>query len=314
MNQDFLKYIRSLSKSDKKTLSQKALKTAEEVGELAKVVLPHDNAYATNHRMPEREKILEESCDILLCALSVAYDLDFTDEEIEAMMLKKADKWAVLQSKEVNLQYPLPYEIHCTIQLTEDDAPYRLDEFRKACAAASVKPIIIDLQKNTGESVMRDVMTSSRHFGNNRSAMEEMDRISGVLANYDFEPVRLKIETVPWHPAAPKYKGEAMPPNCYFEAHVGVRLREEELEWFRACCSDRKLHVSKNAFKKYDNGEMTIMATYRDYDTWTDKFNSDVLSIRGALTRDGFELEKPITEFAVYDTKVSHDASWLLKG
>jgi hypothetical protein len=36
MNKNTLDYIRSLSTNDKKTLSQKALKTCEEVGELAK--------------------------------------------------------------------------------------------------------------------------------------------------------------------------------------------------------------------------------------------------------------------------------------
>lgn len=38
-------FIKKLSLSDKKTLSQKALKTCEEVGELAKAVLPFDSAH-----------------------------------------------------------------------------------------------------------------------------------------------------------------------------------------------------------------------------------------------------------------------------
>ena len=39
MKKDFKEFIKQLSLSDPKTLSQKALKTSEEVGELAKAVL-----------------------------------------------------------------------------------------------------------------------------------------------------------------------------------------------------------------------------------------------------------------------------------
>jgi NTP pyrophosphatase (non-canonical NTP hydrolase) len=56
MTKDILAYIRSLSVKDKKTLSQKALKTCEEVGELAKAILPFDSAHGTNHQMEKSRK------------------------------------------------------------------------------------------------------------------------------------------------------------------------------------------------------------------------------------------------------------------
>jgi hypothetical protein len=43
-----------------------------------------------------------------------------------------------------------------------------------------------------------------------------------------------------------------------------------------------------------------------------DKFNRKVALHVLFLNDCGFKTEKPITEFAVYDTKVSHDESWLL--
>ena len=61
MNTQLLDYIKKLSLDDKKTLSQKALKVAEESGELAKVVLPFDNAAGTIHRFIEKGRILEEN-------------------------------------------------------------------------------------------------------------------------------------------------------------------------------------------------------------------------------------------------------------
>ena len=92
MNQQLLNYIQELSKKDKKTLSQKALKVAEESGELAKAVLPFDSAYATRHRFVDKTKILEEVCDTILASISIAYDLDFSHEEIEEMMYTKSQK------------------------------------------------------------------------------------------------------------------------------------------------------------------------------------------------------------------------------
>lgn len=309
MNQNFLDYVRALSKDDKKTLSQKALKTAEEVGELAKVVLPFDGAYATNHRMPQREKILEEACDTVLCALSVAYDLNFSDEEIDQMLQRKAEKWAVQQNKEKGFKFPIPFELHMTVHLDETES---LDRFRVVCADIGVKPIILDLQATNGTSVMNDVMTSSKHFGTNGSVLDEMVRIRGALIDANFRCVRSKVETVPWHPAAPQYSEEPMPPNCYFESHIAARLKtDDELRIFRNMCERFELHVSQNVFKRYDDGAFVVMATKRDYNTFRGKFEIKVSAAVHALRQEGLNIEEPITEFAVYDTKVSHDYSWL---
>lgn len=54
VKRDINNYIKSLSLKDKKTLSQKCLKLTEEVGELAKAILPYDSAHGTNHRFIER--------------------------------------------------------------------------------------------------------------------------------------------------------------------------------------------------------------------------------------------------------------------
>jgi len=110
-------YIKSLSIKDKKTLSQKALKTCEEVGELAKAILPFDSAPGTNHRFIDREKILEEIADVYLSTISIAHSLNYTDEEIGDMIQKKAMKWQEIQSKEENASFPLPFEIHITVDL-----------------------------------------------------------------------------------------------------------------------------------------------------------------------------------------------------
>lgn len=92
-------FIRQLSLDDKKNLSQKALKTCEEVGELAKAVLPYESAPGTNHRFIDKYKILEEVADVYLTSMSIAYCLGFSDEEIEGMINQKSLKWSELLSR-----------------------------------------------------------------------------------------------------------------------------------------------------------------------------------------------------------------------
>lgn len=313
MNEQFLKYIRHLSKEDQKTLSQKVLKLFEEGGELAKVALPYDGAYATNHRFVEREKILEECIDSVLCALSVAYHLDFTDEEIDEMFNRKAEKWARLQANEKDLKYPIPFEIHVTIAA---DKTKSLEAFRAACHLIDVKPVVIDLQ-NDSHYIQSDVMASSKHFGTNTSAYREVQHIARALEEVGFSVIRSKVETVPWHPAAPRsLVHDTMPPNCYFEAHIPITMHPATKERLAYALEYDKedVHVSSNAFKKHEDGKETIMLTYRTYDGTLGMFEGKVerilhhLEVRGHST---WIIGKPMKEFSIYDTKVSHDAQWL---
>lgn len=313
MTPQLLTYIRHLSKQDRKTLSQKALKTCEEVGDLAKVVLPYENAYATTHRFTERERILEESVDTVLCALSVAYDLDFTDEEVEAMMIAKSEKWAGLQSNEANLKYPLPFEIHITVKLPFVHK-FEIEKFQQTCKQINVKPIILDLQSQSGNSVMDDVMTSSKHFGTNTSAYVEATRIQFELKGYGYEVIRVKIETVPWHPAAPQKRDDKMPQNCYFEAHIPVTIHSSDESTLRTHITQclLQIHTSRNTFKVLDDGRKVIMLTYRAHGGWADQFQYIVKQLMEHIGNARYcEIGKVHTEFSIYDTKVSHDTSWI---
>jgi NTP pyrophosphatase (non-canonical NTP hydrolase) len=116
MNKDVLDYIQTLSLRDKKNLAEKALKVSEESGELSKAVLPYVSAYATNHRFVDKYKILEEVADTILASISIAYDLGFTHEDIESVIDQKSRYWQSLQDREDAAQFPLPYEIHITVE------------------------------------------------------------------------------------------------------------------------------------------------------------------------------------------------------
>ena len=312
-------YIKNLSIKDKKTLSQKGLKLVEEIGELARVILPYDSAHGTNHRFIDREAILEEVVDVYLTNISIAHSLGFTDEEFNDMLIKKSQKWSQLQASEEKAEFPLPFEIHVTIE-----SPSSIDKFKKSCSLIEAKPIVIDLEINDG-SIIKDVMTSSKHFGDNRTAYEESKRICRELELQGFKVLRNKIESVPWHPSAPVIStGKEIPNGCYFEAHIGVTIypgqKDELNDFVKSTLTDVSLielsgtaKLSQNFFKKSKDGSKFVnMLTYRSNMCGSPKFKLEVESIKHLLEEEGFEFEKVEVEYAVYDTNVTHDAKWIL--
>lgn len=310
MKTNLFDFIHLLTSTDKKTLSQKALKTVEEVGELAKYVLPYDDAYATTHRFVERQRILEESVDTVLSALSVAYDVGFTTDEIEEMMWTKSHKWHYLQTKQDKVKYPTPFEIHITVSC---NGPLTLDfstAFNASCERIGVKPIVLDLTLSNGNSIV-DVMTSSKHVGNNMTVYREVERIVTLLTNDGFTVTRKKIETVPWHPAAPQQHGEPMPNNCYFEAHLPIMINNKSsADIIAQHCKDLGAHMSRNAFKTYPDGSYVQMVTMRKYDGTYESFKREVDLAVTMFEANGL-INKPIIEFSIYDTKLSNDFPWI---
>ena len=314
MNPQLLTYIRQLTADDKKTLTQKVLKCTEENGELAATVLSFENAPAATHRLVERQAVLEEAVDVLLATLSIAYDLKFSDEEVEAMIVRKTEKWASIQAREAGAKYPLPYEIHVTVKEAVPSV------FRHDCAALSVKPVFLALQDRAGKDLMSDVMTSSTHFGDNPSALTELERIASSLSVLGYEVVRRKIETVPWHPAAPSTVNgvSKMPDGGYFECHMNVILESAEVSQFEAqretlqrIAHEHGAHLSRNVFKQLSATQSTVMLTLRSYSNSRERFTGRRDSLHEALKAQGFRCEKLVTEFSIFDSKTQHDSAWL---
>jgi NTP pyrophosphatase (non-canonical NTP hydrolase) len=198
MNKKLMDFIQQLSNKDPKTLMQKTLKTTEECGELAKAVLPFLDSPQTNHKFSDTNKILEESCDVILCALSVAYNLGVSSEQIESMLWKKSEYWASLQDRESSVVFPIPFEIHVTV-----DKNSNIELFNKICVDNGIKPICLELVMSDGSLVVDEIMTSSKFYGTNSEVYSEICKIKNILTENQFSIVREKIETVFWHPSAP---------------------------------------------------------------------------------------------------------------
>lgn len=309
MNKNLLDFIRTLSEKDTKSLIGKACKTSEEVGELAKAILPFENAAGTLHRFSDKKKVLDSAADVILCALSIAHDLKFSDEEIEEMLHKKAKKWSEIQTKESGVKYPLPYEIHITVQ-----RPTNMLVFKMACEELNVKPLVIDLQKDE-EVIMQDVMTSSVHYGDNRSAYDTAMGLRYDLSMKGYCVDRVKIETVPWHPAAPSRDDDkyVMPQDSYFESHLRIKTNNDKsnLNFLERTAKKFNAHLSRNFFKKLNDNEYIIMMTLRSTDKTRERFKEIVDELKHYLTLTGYIVDKVEVEFAVYDTKISHDKAWI---
>lgn len=256
-----------------------------------------------------RSKIIEEVADVILCALSAAHHIDATDEEIASMVWAKATKWSGLLEAERGVAFPLPFEIHVTVR------PVGIEPFRDLCGMIGVKPIVIDLQTRAGSSLMLDVQTSSKMIGTNSEAFEECDRIARELDRLGAKVVRKKIETVPWHPKAPR-GCDPMLHGCYFECHFAVTMEDETARHAQLGAMAELLgcHRSRNIFKKLPDGTVVVLMTLRAYDGNYDDFATRVKHITDAMEQNGFTLGKVETEFSIYDTKVTHDEAWTNAG
>lgn len=313
LNKKLIEYIKELSLNDKKNLTEKVTKLFEEGGELAKVILPFEGAYATNHRFIEKKKILEECADVFLTNLSILYSLNFSDKEFEDMVFEKAQFWQGLQIKEdraSSMSDKLPYEIHITIKI---DKKFNIEKFKKDCKKIGVKPIILNLQNQNSDVIMKDIMTSSKIIGNNGEAFEEMNRISTSLISLGYNVIRNKIESSYWHPQAPFIAdgNTKMPENCYFECHLNIFCTNEKLKTLSSIAKNTNCHLSSNIFKEFDDGTFTIMMTYRSYTQMYEEFEESLNWIKKCLFFEDFKIEKEIVEFAIYDTKINHDTLWL---
>ena len=117
---DLLKQVTDLSLRDTKTLSQKGLKAAEEVGELSRAILPLEGAQGTHHRIPSTDKVIEECADIILVAYSIAVSLGLSLDDLAQVIARKADYWKFLIDNEDKADLEnLQFEIHITVREAE---------------------------------------------------------------------------------------------------------------------------------------------------------------------------------------------------
>lgn len=293
--------IKQLSHKDNKNLSQVGLKIAEEFGELAKAILPFDNADGTTHRFVDRDKIAEEIADVLLSVATLQHKANIPDHKLNKWIDRKSLRWEKLQEIPSNAVYP--YEIHVTVL----SAP-SVEKFKNDCEDIGVKAVVLDLHTHT-HGIINDVMTSSKITGDNRMVIDEVDRITYELEDKGYVVVRQKVETVPWHPNTFADRTE----DNYFESHIPVTISTDKVESLYWLCKQRHpgAHVSRNALKEFMNDTAIYMVTLRHKDDDLSTFKARVERLKIDIEEAGHQTSaKDIIEWAIYDNNIKHDSNW----
>ncbi len=193
------------------------------------------------------------------------------------------------------------FEIHVTVN-TKD-----IGSFKKICKDIGVKPIILDLQDKTGDTVFYDMMTSSTCSDD---PYVEAVRIKSELVKFGFNPIRLKIESSPSYVNVPNKdnKLQILKGN-YFESHIRVITIGDRISELRKLCSD-KAHVSRNIFKRTENG-IQILLTIRNNVGVYEDFKTRVDETVALLHGNNFKTDKVEVEFVLFDSNKNHDSKWI---
>ena len=200
------------------------------------------------------------------------------------------------------------YESHLTIDAERVD----LSKFKQDCEEMGVKPLLIALQEHTK---LAHVMTSStREFDDDKKAFDWAKEQEEFLNANGFKVLRVKIETQPEHPLAPKTRKDEMPDGSYFETHIQMTLvRPEFMDILEEFIRRNKVHLSRNAFKQQADGKMVYMLTYRSTDCYGKFYSTKSKFILDFLEHfeDVAVLRPANVEFILFDSKQSHDDCWL---
>lgn len=186
------------------------------------------------------------------------------------------------------------YEIHITVEENEVS-------FMDFGYAFSLSPIKIANFNSNNQLVNYDFMTSYK-VTNDEDPFQIMADLQSIISK-EFKIIRSKIETVPWHPLCNMKEI----PTGYFEAHFKVEGNFDV----------RKLNdVGINLYKSHrvlseDIITNTTMLTYREATT-RNLFETNVDALKNYFEQNEIKLaDKPIIEYALYDTNVEHDKEWM---
>jgi hypothetical protein len=196
------------------------------------------------------------------------------------------------------------FELHITVSPSVD-----LEAFKHFCYMAGIKALVIDL----GTNVPMQPMTCSRIVGSFSTAMLESIRLRDVLAQAGFVVTRVKLEAAPWNAGVPTSDVEARlsPSGNYFEHHTKLKLlKNANLKLLEMLCETNNAHLSRNAFKVYEDGTQERLITQRHYGLGFSSASLRFTAFLEVLKSYGFNVQKTVSEYCVFDSNLELDAGW----
>ncbi|WCD86294.1 hypothetical protein KPP03845_102640 [Streptomyces xanthophaeus] len=188
------------------------------------------------------------------------------------------------------------YETHVTVHCASGAELERLDAW---AGARELKVTHIVLAR--GRMVSQPMLTLRDRTGHERLLPE--------LRAAGFDPVRVKVETVPWTSDRPG------PGGGYFEHHLKLRLPPH---YDRAALEDlavrHSAHVSWNARRVLPDGGHERFVTQRCRGVPAERAGAACDALTAALGSAGYEIRSEEREFVLYDSDLSVDDGWIEEG
>ncbi|MFJ8014065.1 hypothetical protein [Streptomyces sp. NPDC096339] len=187
------------------------------------------------------------------------------------------------------------YETHVTVRCADAEALARLDAW---AGARDLKVTHILLAR--GRMVSQPMLTLRDRTGH--------ESLVPRLRAAGFDPVRVKVETVPWTTDRPG------PGGGYFEHHLKLLLAaaydHAELE---SLVVPHGAHLSWNARRALPGGAQERFVTQRWRGTAAGA-TAACDALVAALGAAGYEIRSEEREFVLYDSDLSVDDGWIEEG
>ncbi|MFE2328092.1 hypothetical protein ACFXD5_30000 [Streptomyces sp. NPDC059385] len=184
------------------------------------------------------------------------------------------------------------YETHVTVRCPDPAALARLDAW---AGARELKVTHIVLAR--GRMVSQPMLTLRDRTGH--------ERLVPQLREAGFDPVRVKVETVPWTTDRPG------PGGGYFEHHLKLRLPASyDHAALEALVVPHGAHLSWNARRVLSGGRHERFVTQRWRGTAAGA-TAACDALVAALDSAGYEIRSEEREFVLYDSDLSVDDGWI---
>ncbi|WP_405787145.1 hypothetical protein [Streptomyces sp. NBC_01367] len=193
------------------------------------------------------------------------------------------------------IDFMAEYETHVTVRCADAAELARLDAW---AGARELKVTHILLAR--GRMVSQPMLTLPDRTGH--------ERLVPRLRAAGFDPVRVKVETVPWTTDSPG------PGGGYFEHHLKLRL---PADFDRAALEDLVVphgaHLSWNARRVLAAGAHERFVTQRWRGTAA-QAGAACDALVAALGTAGYGIRSQEREFVLYDSDLSVDDGWIEAG
>lgn len=200
--------------------------------------------------------------------------------------------------------YAGAFETHLTVAAQPGDDFAALQAF---ATAQALKFLHIALPRGRAPS---QPMLSWRGRGGLDQQLQQARQVERQLGGAGFRVVRRKIEAAPQNAGVPQLD-QALPPDCYFEAHVKLRLSpDSDLAALIALAQRHEAHVSRNALREYGDRSHERFVTQRCTGAGLRNARRALAALERELAAS-FELLRSELEFVVHDSNPGLDAGWI---